>query len=110
MEKITRFFEFLTKPFQFCFKYLGFRKRGEKVLAHGLLFSVMEAHNKRLESLNNFQISNKIDWRMDYFGGLLKEEKVSLIPLIVYFAEQNERALCINISSRGLPVCQETAT
>lgn len=34
MEKITRFFEFVTKPFQFCFKYLGFRKRGEKVRAH----------------------------------------------------------------------------
>lgn len=47
---------------------------------------------------------------MDYFWGILKEEKVSLIPLIVYFAEQNERALSINISSRGLPVCQETAT
>lgn len=34
IEEITRFFEFLTKPFQFCFKYLGFRKRGEKVRAH----------------------------------------------------------------------------
>lgn len=42
---------------------------------------------------------------MDYFGGLLKEEKVSLIPLIVYFAEQNDRALFIDISSRGLPIC-----
>lgn len=45
---------------------------------------------------------------MDYFGNVLMEEKVSLIPLIVYFAEQNEKALYIDISSRGLPVCQET--
>lgn len=46
---------------------------------------------------------------MDYFGGILKEEKVSLIPLIGYFVDQNDRALCIDISSRGLPICQETA-
>lgn len=45
---------------------------------------------------------------MDYFRDILMEEKVSLIPLIAYFAEQNERALCVDISSRGLPVCQET--
>lgn len=33
MEKITRFFEFLTKPFQFCFNYLGLRKRRGKDFA-----------------------------------------------------------------------------
>lgn len=46
---------------------------------------------------------------MDYFGGILKEHKVSFIPLIVYFGEQNDRVLCIDISSRGLPISQETA-
>eukprot|EP00105_Crassostrea_gigas_P012669 XP_011428731.1 PREDICTED: uncharacterized protein LOC105329238 isoform X2 [Crassostrea gigas] len=74
-----------------------------------LLLSVIEKNNKRLESLNDFQISKQIEWRMDYFGGILKEDKVSLLPLLVYFVEQNDRALCIDISSRGLPICQETA-
>lgn len=35
-----------------------------------------------------------------YFEG----DKVYLIPLIAYFAEKNDKALCIDISSRGLPI------
>lgn len=47
-------------------------------------------------------------WRKDYFGALLVERNIPVIAIIEYFSGQNGRLLNIDISHRGLPVCQDT--
>lgn len=48
-------------------------------------------------------------WREDFIGDIVeKKKKEILIPLIVYFCEETERALFMDISANGRPVCQAT--
>lgn len=47
-------------------------------------------------------------WREDFIGDIVEKKKEILIPLIVYFCEETERALFMDISANGRPVCQAT--
>lgn len=48
-------------------------------------------------------------WRKDYFITLVEKEKALFSPVVKYFSEYNDRMLYMDLSSTGLPVCQETA-
>lgn len=47
-------------------------------------------------------------WREDFVRDIAEEKREILIPLIVYFLEETERALFMDISANGHPVCQAT--
>lgn len=47
-------------------------------------------------------------WREDFIRVIVEEKREILIPLIAYFCEETERALFMDISANGRPVCQAT--
>lgn len=47
-------------------------------------------------------------WRKVYFQYLLLERNIPVIAATEYFSGQNGRLLNLDISNRGLPVCQDS--
>uniref|UniRef100_A0A8W8LA91 Uncharacterized protein n=1 Tax=Magallana gigas TaxID=29159 RepID=A0A8W8LA91_MAGGI len=75
------------------------------------LFQAIEDSNRRIlqEFANLPDIIQRTVWRKDYFQYLLLERNIPVIAVIEYFSGgQNDRLLNLDISHRGLPVCQDT--
>lgn len=81
-------------------------------------YSFMYIHVFTLETCINLDIFLKFRvifvafflqvWRKVYFQYLLLERNIPVIAATEYFSGQNGRLLNLDISNRGLPVCQDS--
>lgn len=46
--------------------------------------------------------------REDFIRDIVEKKREILIPVTVYFCEETERALFMDVSANGRPVCQAT--